>query len=350
MLRAFIFLGLMGTIAEAAIDTWTLVAGGDLMLNGIAPKTNPLKGIAPIFRAGDIAYANLEIPITNSKTVTSRKSKKDLIARNQFVLRADPGHIAGLAGMGLDAVSLANNHAMDFGWGGVTDMQKSLTRKDIRFAGAGSTLAEAEICSVVQVKGGPRVGFVSFLAFMGDKALWTCSPATAKAPGIATLAFHGTLDKVAKKRVEEIVAGAKKNCDVLVVALHWGIERQTAPSGYQVQLGRLFIDSGADVILGAHPHVLQGSEVYKGKPICYSLGNLISPLPAATAIHKLTFSGTKFMGLQRLGCSISGGKTVLMKGKAAATAAKGYALLDKRVQAVAKSLSKAVGKKLSRRA
>ncbi|WP_425290081.1 CapA family protein, partial [Shewanella algae] len=84
--------------------------------------------------------------------------------------------------------------------------------------------------------------------------------------------------------------------------------RQTVPTDYQVSLAHAWIDAGADVVWGHHPHVLQGTEIYKGRPILYSMGNLVSSLGAKTGLALLTFDNKKFLGLRGVPCVISGGK------------------------------------------
>ena len=92
----------------------------------------------------------------------------------------------------------------------------------------------------------------------------------------------GTLDGKATERIGELVASGTKGGAFLAVALHWGNEKETLPTPYQVALGRAFVDAGADLVLGHHPHVLQGAEIYRGKPIFHSLGNLVSPRPGVS--------------------------------------------------------------------
>jgi poly-gamma-glutamate synthesis protein (capsule biosynthesis protein) len=280
---------------SAAPVSWTLVAGGDIMYYGISPKTASLKAVAPTFRAADVAYANLEIPLTTAKKPTPFKSAAEIKARNQYVLKADPGHLSQLTSCGFDLLSLANNHGMDYGWPGLKQTMGLLDKAKIAHSGGGENTEQAEAVAVTTLPSGFRVGMISALAFVGSGALQKCGPATAKSPGIAVFRFEGALTKDAKRELKRRIGTAKRACDFLIVAPHWGIERESRPRLWQMQLGRALIDSGADAVLGAHPHVLQGREIYKGRPILYSMGNLISPLPAATAIYTLKFQGTKMV-------------------------------------------------------
>lgn len=302
-----------------AARSWTIGVGGDVMLNGISPKVKPLEKLAPYSRACSLFIANQEIPLTNSKTPTTRKSAEAVKARTQFILKADPAHIAGIKMAGFDMVSLGNNHSMDYGPAGLSEMTSLLSKNEITYAGAGMNYAEA--WSPASYKGGtnPKVGFSSMLAFMGDGPINTCTPATKNSAGLAGLKLGGVVNKKTLPIIKEIVRRTKEQGEMVIIALHWGIEKQTVPTPYQVQLGRAFIDAGADIVLGHHPHVLQGAEIYRGKPIFYSLGNLISPRPGSTALFSMTYEGTEFSAMSILPCSISGGNVAPSNAKAASS-------------------------------
>ena len=288
----------------------TLVVGGDVMLNGIRPGTGPLKGVARAFRAADFALANLEIPLTDAKTPTTRKTAAELRARTQFVLKADPRHAAALRDAGFDLVSLANNHAMDYGAKGLAQERAILGRLGIRATGAGPNGAVAASLAVATGRDGFRVGLLSALAFMGRDALRKCGPAGPTTPGVNVLAFDGRIDDAARAKLQGWVGGARSRCDYLVVALHWGIERQSKPTSYQIALGRAVADAGADLVWGAHPHVLQPTEAYHHVPILYSTGNLVSPLPGRTALYRLTVRSHQTDGMTKIPVTILSGKAI----------------------------------------
>lgn len=294
----------------AAVTPWTLVLGGDVMLNQVKPTADVFKGIEKLVRSADLAYANLEIPFTSVKKSTSRKSAAELKARTQFILKADPGHAPNFAAAGFDAVSLGNNHAMDYRAEGLAEFIGLLDKHRIGWFGAGKNWAESRRLRVFTV-GGVRVGFLSFLSFNNPASMRKCTPATATGAGIATLTITGLADEEATQRIRAIVDAAKKDCDLLAVCLHWGIEKQPQPAPNQVRLGRMFVDQGADLVIGSHPHVLQPGELYKGKPIVYSLGNLVAPRPGATALYRLRYEGTTLKGVDYFPAQISGGKVAL---------------------------------------
>jgi poly-gamma-glutamate capsule biosynthesis protein CapA/YwtB (metallophosphatase superfamily) len=299
---------LVGLIAEPT----TIVFGGDIMLNAVPVQNRPLLDLKPIFQGANLSIANLEIPLTTSRTPTTRKSPEEIKRRHQFILKADPGHAAHLAGVGLDMVSLGNNHTMDYGPGGLKEMTELLRRKRIAYAGAGATRSAALEPAVVTTSRGKRVALISALAFVTDGAMYKCWPATATEPGIATLSYGGVIGDKAREHMRGLIATARAQADLVIVGVHWGTERQTVPNPYQVQLGRALVDEGADIVWGHHAHVLQGAEIYRGKPILYSMGNLISPLPGETGLVRLSYVVGQKTGFHFMPATISGGKVKLV--------------------------------------
>ncbi len=293
----------------------TIILAGDIMLNGISIKQKPLEKIGTIFRPAGAALANLEIPLTNAERRTPNKSDEEVRKRSQFILKADPAHAIEIARAGIDLVSLGNNHCMDYRAAGLRQMEGALAKCHILFAGAGETKEAALAPAIYVAADGRRIGLMSALAFVGGRALGHCTPAKSKSPGIATFNFGGVIDKRAQSELASMFAAAKANCDILVVGLHWGIERQTIPTSYQVALGRACIDAGADVVWGNHPHVLQGAEVYRGKPILYSMGNLISSKGGPAGAIKLIYMDGALARAQLLPLEISGGRVSPVVGK-----------------------------------
>jgi poly-gamma-glutamate synthesis protein (capsule biosynthesis protein) len=291
----------------APVET-IMVFGGDLMLNGISPKAKPLAGVASEFRRADVALANVEIPLTTARTRTRLKSAEEIRRRDQFVLKADPNHIGGLKDAGFDLVSLANNHAMDYGEAGLRQTTSLLEKASIRHAGAGRKDV-AYSASVFETRSGVRVALLSALAFISRSAQNKCGPASAKESGVAVIRFDGQIGDPQRKWLKQWVTSARRQADLVIVGLHWGIEKQTKPTAWQVKLGRATIDAGADLVWGHHPHVLQPVEVYRGKPILYSTGNLVSPLSGRSALFRVRFSGSRFTGHQLLPVILRNGRT-----------------------------------------
>lgn len=325
--------GMLASLSFLAVGTWTLLLGGDIMLNGIAVDSKPFEAIAETVRGADLAIANLEIPLTTQGAATRRKSAAELKARTQFILKADPAHGAHLAETGWDAVSLGNNHSMDYGPSGLEEMLQALAANGIAWAGAGADRAAAKRPATIASPSGVRLGLVSMLAYRTAGALWKCTPATVSNPGLFDLGIAGLTDPALAKRLRGIVQAARAQGDLVIVALHWGVERTRVPDAHQIRLGRAFIDAGADVVVGHHPHVLQGAELYQGKPILYSTGNLVSPRPSETALFRLTFDGARLDRFEALPCRISGGKIKPLAPKQAASAQRSFDALCEKIVA-----------------
>lgn len=201
----------------------------------------------------DLFMVNQEFPFSSRGNPAPDK---------QFTFRLAPERVAILKEMGIDLVTLANNHALDYGIDALLDTCATLDEAGLPYVGAGESLATAK--ALYQQKIGEwTVGFLGATRVI-PVAEWA---ATAARPGMLSTYDPQVL-------LEEIRKG-KEICDYLVVYVHWGIEREEFPKDYQRQLGHQLLDAGADLVIGSHPHVLQGIEYYDGKPIVYSLGNFV---------------------------------------------------------------------------
>ena len=180
----------------------------------------------------------------------------------QFTFRLDPKYVTAELDLGVDLVTLANNHVLDFGKEPLAETLEVLNQAGIAYVGAGANLKEASECKTFTF-GETTIGFLGASRVIPVGG-WNAGE---NSPGLLTTYDPANLIKEIKK--------AKESCDFVVVYVHWGIERNTMPEDYQRNLGKMYIDAGADVVIGSHPHVLQGIEYYEGKPIVYSLGNFI---------------------------------------------------------------------------
>lgn len=203
--------------------------------------------------SADITAGNLEMPITKRGIPAEDKT---------FVFKGAPEGLQGLKDAGIDIVSLANNHTLDQGVEGMLDTMKYLDEYGIKHTGAGNNADEA-YTPIVQEVNGIKLAYFGITRVVPDTN-WKANKYSA---GLAE-AYDPTL---AIRAIEE----AEKDNDITVVMIHWGKERQEKPEAYQLDLARKFIDAGADIIIGSHPHVLQGFEQYNGKWIAYSLGNFV---------------------------------------------------------------------------
>ena len=209
-----------------------------------------LDGVAPILSAADLAVVNLECPL----------SRRGLRAAKPFSFRGDPTYAQALARAGVDAVSLANNHSLDYGRGALTDTVDAVRKAGMAPLGAGATRGEA-MRPVVLEANGLRVAFVAYC----DLFVEGTTPRE-DAPGIATG------DRAA---LLAAVRGARANADVVVVFMHWGVEYRTRPTDDQRTLARELLAAGADAVVGAHPHVIQPLERVGAGVVAYSLGNFV---------------------------------------------------------------------------
>ena len=231
-------------------------------------------------RSADLFVVNLECPFTESN---------ERLPKN-FNFRASPKLADALVAGGVDVVSLANNHQMDFGATGLADTIATLDAQKIVHFGAGLDLARARAPALVE-KNGVRFAFLGYF-FLGDRNIEPKEViATDHTPGVA--GHHDDL-KTVRAWVEADVKAARAKADVVIPFFHWGREGHGEPEPYQVELAHAAIDAGAAAVIGSHPHVLQGMEQYQGRPILYSLGNFVfggnwNPTDKRTALVELTF-------------------------------------------------------------
>ena len=244
----------------------------------------PFAKVEPVLSKADIAVVNLECPFT------SRGAK---IAKN-FNFRASPELGGALKPGGVQVVTIANNHLMDYGPDGVRDTIDTLDKLGIAHFGAGMNLAEARKPAIIERKG-QKIAFLGYL-YIGNPPIepvvvW----ATKDKPGVSGAA--GDIDAL-EKMINEDVKAAKKKADIVVVFFHFGKEGLHEIQPYQATLAHAAVDAGANLVLGSHPHVLQGAERYNGVPIVYSLGNFVfggnaNPGNKESAIFTATLVGKK---------------------------------------------------------
>ena len=189
-----------------------------------------MKNVKDILSKDDLTFANFEGTLT---TETQRENK-------QYAFKGDPSYVEILKDASIDVVTLANNHSADYGEQSLQDTRYYLTEAGIDY------VKDDEI--IVKEVNGIRVGLI----------------------GIYELNYDADLND----RVIRTIDHAKEEgAQLIIVAFHWGTEKAEQPDNTQISLAHLAIDSGADLVIGHHPHVLEGIEVYKGKHIAYSIGN-----------------------------------------------------------------------------
>jgi poly-gamma-glutamate capsule biosynthesis protein CapA/YwtB (metallophosphatase superfamily) len=243
-----------------------IVAVGDIMLSrtvGAKIRNNsvyyPFELTSDITSSADLTFGNLE---TTLATTGERLPGKGIW------FRAVPEAAKGLKYAGFDVLSLANNHILDYDTPALLETMDVLEKQHIGYVGAGKDLKQAR-CPIIVIKDGIRVGFLAYNEFYNyfwDYSYRRTFEATDETAGTAPLK---------EDIIEEDIKNLKKICDIVVVSPHWGVEESNRVVNAQQQLAHRMIDWGADMVLGHHPHVLQGIEIYNGKPIVYSLANFV---------------------------------------------------------------------------
>ncbi len=219
--------------------------------------------------AADIMMANQEFALS---------VRGEPMEDKQYTYEIAPHYVSIFTDLGIDIVTLANNHALDYGRDALLDSFDALDGAGILYVGAGKNFERAKKLEIIE-KNGVRFGFLAASRVI---------PVTDWNAGFDTPGMFTTYDPSAL--IREIEKG-KELCDVLVVYVHWGVERNDFPEEYQKTMARQYIDAGADAVIGSHPHVMQGIEYYKGKPIAYSLGNYIfTPRTGIGAMFCLSWS------------------------------------------------------------
>ena len=235
-------------------ETVTLLFGGDVTLSNffedkIQGEYDKTFAKMPEYAQADVSMVNLENPLTTANTRRPGKT---------FNFKAKPESVEALTSGGVDIVTLGNNHAMDYQGKGLSETLEHLEKAGIHAVGGGRDLLEARRPKILEVKG-QRIAYFGYY-----NAYWHA--ATDGSPGTNPRDFDS---------IKADMEAVRDQVDWIVVNYHWGEENAHYPAGYQRSLAQFTIDHGADLIVGHHPHVLQGAEVYKGKAIVYSLGNFI---------------------------------------------------------------------------
>ncbi|MDP4088127.1 MAG: CapA family protein [Bacillota bacterium] len=189
--------------------------------------------VSSIFKNDNITIANLETTFTNSS------SRRDKNAEVQYSFKGDPELAKSLVLGSVEAVNVSNNHIYDFGDEGFKDTLDTLKAENVAYFGEGNQW-------VTEVNG-VTFGFLGYQGWSADSSFL--------------------------KKLKNDITALKTKASVVVVTFHWGVERSYTPNDVQQKLAHYAVDCGADLIIGHHPHVVQGIEKYKDRFICYSLGN-----------------------------------------------------------------------------
>ncbi len=234
-----------------------IVAGGDVMLGSWAQETivrnghdYPFRKLNMVLSDSDIMFANLEAPFGTG----GRAFEKS------YTFQVLPDLIQVLKAGRINVVSLANNHIMDFGASVLQQTMDLLKQNNIQYAGAGMNISQARKPAKLTKKG-KKIIIASYSLTFPEEFWATDSTAGTCFPWHTF--YYDDLRRF------------KKESDLLIISFHWGSELMETPKDYQIELAHKTINAGADLVIGHHPHVIQGIEIYKNKMIAYSLGNYI---------------------------------------------------------------------------
>ncbi len=273
----------------------TLLAfAGDVMFSDPFLSSYDKSGISAIadnemlkrMRNADLFLINEEFPFS---------LRGEAMEDKQFTFRADPKYVKIFQELGVDIATVANNHALDFGRDAFCDTLDTLKNADITCIGGGYNLSEASAPAVRTINGQT---FAIFGATrVSPSATWYASDSQA-----------GLFQTYDATLLNQKIAEAHTKYDHVIVFVHWGIERNETPEDYQRSLAKGYIDAGADLVVGCHPHVLQGFEYYNGVPIVYSLGNyLFGNRDGDTVLLEATYDSKGAPSIQLVPCKRVGG-------------------------------------------
>ncbi len=267
------------------IDDFTMFFAGDVLLRENTLTGYNKSGIDGLLSEylqqeminADLNMFNQEFPFSTRGTPMENK---------KYTFRTDPSYVKVFQEMGADVVSLANNHALDYGQDALVDTFTTLDNAGIPYVGAGETKKRAEEAIYIEANG-RKIGVLSASRVIPvvEWNIENCQP--------------GLFCTYSSKRLEQRIREVEEECDFVVVYVHWGVERVEYPKEYQHELAKKYIDAGADLVIGSHSHVPQGIEYYKGVPIIYCLGNFIfTPKTVDTYALKVVFTKTGETTLQ----------------------------------------------------
>lgn len=245
------------SMAHGSSGDASLIFVGDIMVAEtpgelIARGEDPFQPFSALLSSHDVRIGNLECVVATTGTAEEKP----------YTFRADPRTLPVLK-RHFDAVSLANNHSGDFGKAAFAEQLALMDTAGLPYFGGGRDATAAHAPWIVE-RNGVRIALLGYVEFKPRSF-----EADASRPGVA---WSGEDDDV----IEDIIAARRVHrADIVIPFMHWGWEDEPDPSPRLRAFARRMIDAGADLVVGGHPHVTQGAEYYRGKPIIYSLGNFL---------------------------------------------------------------------------
>lgn len=290
-------------------DTVTLLFAGDILMDDhyavmstYHNRGNDInqafdQGLLEQMRNADIFMINNEFTFTSRGTPTVNK---------KFTFRADPGNVSMYEEMGVDIVSVANNHIYDYGEISLLDTLDTLEQAEIPYVGAGRNLQEA-MTPVYYIANGMKIAFVSATQIERNSV-----PDTKE----ATQDSAGVLRCMNPDNLLLVIEEAKKNSDYVILYIHWGTESQEAIDWLQEQQAPIYAQAGVNLIIGDHPHCLQKMDSVEGVPVIYSLGNFwFNSRTQNSCVVKVALRAGEMESFQFIPCRQSDCRTALLTGQ-----------------------------------
>lgn len=262
------------TVVSEDKENLSIAVTGDVMFARKMPNvlnldSSPFNGVSDVTSNADLLLINFENAATSS----------DAAVKGDVPLKCDPSYVPLAKANNLTIAALANNHAIDYGIDGMRDTISNLKNSNITPIGAGENEDEAHQAIVENVNGRK----ITILNYMDSNNFQEYSYDVMPYANNSNPGYSAYDKEDAFKQISE-----NNDSDLIIVYMHFGNEYSNSPNDDQVEIAHELIDYGADVIIGAHPHVTQGIEMYKDKPIFYSLGNFIFD-QSNTATHSAYF-------------------------------------------------------------
>jgi poly-gamma-glutamate capsule biosynthesis protein CapA/YwtB (metallophosphatase superfamily) len=257
----------------------TALIVGDVFVRRDDPPS-VFQHVRGLLRSADFMLGNLEGSVADGGAVRHKGGG--------MAWKADARQISAVESAGFHAMTVANNHMMDYGHEGMLETLANLDRVGIQHAGGGRNFAQAHAPAIVE-RDGCRVALLGYTSVFMEG--WAAGPESAglavmkartsyqppervlEAPGSPPVIRSWVLPEY-KEQLKEDIAAARAQADIVICGFHWGVSAGFRKlTEYQVELGRHAVDVGADLVFGHHPHLIQGIEVHRGRAIFYSLGN-----------------------------------------------------------------------------
>jgi len=285
--------------ASTVAPTLSLGVGGDVtfglaVADSLAQKepAYPWAEVSPLFGLYDVTVVNLEGPLCHGASPDPGQTSLDQ--------RGDTSNAAPMAEAGIDAVCLANDHIMDYGAAGLEETLNVLRVQGLGTFGAGSSAEAAVKPLVFEAENGANIALLSF--------------SDVSSPASAASEDTSGISEVSLESIGEMVGAAAQDAHYVAVFIHWGEVGSADITPRQREIAATCVEAGADLVVGCHPHVVQGIEVISGVPVIYSLGNLLFSSESEAGKNAIfagcRFSGGRLTSLELIPLRVEGGQPV----------------------------------------